>query len=98
MKLTRIEGPAVLLRCIACNTEGIGGTEAYTSASTGERVIPDEDWYTPIFGGFIPENGPTYYCAGCAAKMVQEDPTRSITKFYSDTEGKEIAPENLSSE
>lgn len=86
MKLTRIEGPPQHLICGGCQCEGIGGTQTYTSAATGEERMPDA-WYQDE----DPLNHATY-CAACAAKMVEEDPTRSRTTFYTNTEGTQIDP------
>jgi hypothetical protein len=89
MKLKLIEGIASTLQCRACGVEGAGGTEPYASAATGETLEPQK-WYTD--GG--PEFGP--YCEGCAAKIAEaEDPTRSVTQFYSNTTGATIEPEHL---
>lgn len=87
MKLTRIEGQPVHLVCAGCQTEGIGGSQTYRSAATGEERTPDE-WYQDE----DPLNF-SAYCPPCAAKMVQEDPTRSVHQFFSDTAGNEIEPE-----
>lgn len=84
MNLARIEGPCTILNCAGCRRDGIGGTEPYISASTGEDRQP-EDWYRK-------EDGETY-CTQCAAKLVEQDPTRSRTQFYADTAGTEIDPE-----
>jgi len=32
------------------------------------------------------------YCSECAAKLVEEDPTRSRSQFYTDTKGVNIDP------
>jgi hypothetical protein len=58
----------------------LGGTEPFTSASTGEIRQP-EDFY-------IDGNLEGIYCATCAAKLTEVDPTRSINRFFLDTEGK----------
>lgn len=94
MKLTRIEGLPLVLVCTGCKHEGVGGTEDYPSASTGEILTP-EAWYQPALQVFTPEEGPTNYCSECAAKLVEEDPTRSVSQFYSDTAGTAVEPENL---
>lgn len=89
MRMIRIEGPPLHVTCIGCAREGIAGSETYPSASTGEERTPEE-WYQeedPLNLGA--------YCATCAAKMVEVDPTRAINQFYSDTAGKEITSENL---
>ena len=87
MKLTRIEGPARIHHCDGCAAEAVAGTEPYTSAASGELVEPAE-WYES-------EDGTSGYCSTCAAKLVEEDPTRSVTQFYADTAGQEVLPENL---
>lgn len=78
-----------MLTCAGCKVEGVGGTETYTSAATGETRTPDV-WYQdedPLnFAAF---------CGTCAANLVYEDPTRSVTQFYVDTEGTQILPEIL---
>jgi hypothetical protein len=79
----RIEGPATIANCAGCKREGIAGTEAFTSASTGIGREP-EAWYWL---------GSDAYCAECAAKFVEEDPTRSRSQFYTDTTGENIRPE-----
>jgi len=83
MKLTRIEGPATIAKCLGCAYEGIAGSEVYTSASSGEEKQPEE-FYEP---------GP--YCGTCAARLVEEDPTRSVTQFYTNTEGTQVDPDIL---
>lgn len=84
MELTRIEGPATICHCSACNYEAPGGTESFPSASTGEIRQP-EDFY--IDGDLT-----AVYCAACAAKLVDMDPTRSVNRFYLDTEGTQVDP------
>lgn len=90
MKLTRIEGEPQHLVCAGCNREGIGGTDTYAAASTGEDRTPEE-WYQE---NPAPMNRDTY-CAECAVKMSQPDETRSVNQFFSDTAGNEIVPANL---
>ena len=85
MNLTRIEGPATVCHCAGCSREGLGGTEPFTSASSGEIRQP-EDWYLD------PENLDGIYCATCAAKLSEADPTRSINQFFLDTEGTMVDP------
>lgn len=87
MKLHLIEGVARVLLCAGCGRHGIGGTESYVNESRGETVVPEE-WYTPEGPG--PE---VVWCAPCAAKIVQEDLTRAVHQFFSDTAGNEIEPE-----
>jgi len=89
MKLARIEGPATVMHCDGCARDGMGGSEPYLSAATGEARAPEE-WYQdedPLNFG--------QYCSECAAKMVSEDPTRSKTQFYDNTTGTQITAENL---
>jgi hypothetical protein len=86
MKLSRIEGPAHIRQCIACGYEAMAGTDTYTAASSGEMRTP-EDFY---IGG---EVGP--YCSTCSAKMVEVDPTRSVSQFYANTAGTEVFPSIL---
>ena len=88
MNLSRIEGPATVCYCSACHYEGIGGTEAYQSAATGETRQP-EDFY-------VDENLEGIYCSVCAAKLVQADSTRSVNQFYANTSGTKILPEIFS--
>jgi hypothetical protein len=88
MKLIRIEGPPLHVVCAGCSREGIAGSEPYPSASTGEERTPEE-WYREEVADF------GAYCAACAVKMVEVDPTRAVNQFYSDTAGNEIEPENL---
>ena len=88
MKLTLIEGDAIILVCAGCNKDGVGGTEIYSSASSGESRLPDL-WYQEVATTAVS------WCATCAAKLVEQDPTRSVNQFYSDTTGAEIKPENL---
>jgi len=88
MKMVRIEGTAHTLSCVACKTDGTGGDTPYQSAATGEFKQP-EDWYVAE-GGFGP------YCTSCASKIAQgEDTTRSVTQFYDNTKGTQIAVEHL---
>lgn len=88
MKMVRITGVSITLQCVACGTTGIGGTEPYKSAASGESVAP-QDWY-------ITEENTGPYCAPCSAKIVEaEDPTRSVTQFYSNVTGEKIEPELL---
>jgi hypothetical protein len=51
-----------------------------------KRIFADD------IGPFYVEEGTTepVYCHICAAAMVYEDPTRSISTFYRDTEGTEV--------
>jgi hypothetical protein len=84
VKLTHIEGPAQHLQCAGCQCEGIGGSIPYRSAASGEERAPDE-WYCT-------DDKFAAYCAACAAKLVYEDPTRSVTTFYTNTEGTEVEP------
>jgi hypothetical protein len=65
---------------------GVGGTETYVRASDGETCTPAA-WY-------LLEDSTAVYCATCAAKLTEEDPTRSVSQFYSDTAGNEIVHEN----
>jgi hypothetical protein len=83
-----IEGEAHLERCTVCGREGIGGTAPYISASSGESREP-EKWYTE-------DSLLSVYCSECAAKLTAEDPTRSVSQFYTDTEGTEIDHKKLS--
>jgi hypothetical protein len=83
VKLTLIEGPAITLVCTVCGTTGIGGTYAYLSASSGESRVP-VFWYQEG-----PDTPP--YCSDCAAKISQQDDSRSVNQFFSDVEGAEIA-------
>jgi hypothetical protein len=83
VKLTQIEGQPRLLFCSGCTREGIGGTTPYLSASTEEVRVPEE-WYQTECG--------LEYCNTCAAKLVEEDPTRSRSQFYTDTAGTNIDP------
>jgi hypothetical protein len=85
VKLTLIEGGALTLVCTACGRTGTGGTELYSSASSGEARLP-ECWY---------QENDLPYCMECAAKLMEQDPTRSVNQFYTDTTGTEIRPENL---
>ena len=87
MELTRIEGPATVCHCAGCHIEGIGGTEPYLSASSGCLVDPLDFYVDGCLEGI--------YCSTCAAKLVEVDPTRSVSQFYSDTAGNEIHPRNL---
>lgn len=87
MKLTLIEGPAVTLVCAGCDVMGVGGTEQYSNASRGEVCNPSY-WYQS-------DGDSSTYCDRCAAKLVEQDQTRSIHQFYADTSGTEIRPENL---
>jgi hypothetical protein len=87
MRFERIIGPVTLCQCLVCNKAGLGGDESYTSASTGETRTP-EDWY-------VDTDNLGVYCSTCAAKLVQDDPTRSVSTFYTDTGGTEVDPEHL---
>ena len=86
MKFVLITGPAITVKCVVCKEHIVGGTEPYPSAATGELVQPSEI-YKEEAGGV--------YCSECAAKLVVEDPTKSVNQFFSDTSGKEIEPEHL---
>jgi hypothetical protein len=85
VKLTYIEGPALSLYCDGCKTYGVGGTVPYVAASS-EDIKQPEEWYT---------DGNAFYCAVCAVKLKEEDPTRSVSQFYANTSGTEVLPENL---
>lgn len=88
MKLVRIVGVAHTLSCAACKKTGVGGTQSYESAATGETREPEE-WYIGA-DGFGP------YCASCAVKIAEAvDPTRSVAQFYSNTTGEQIESEHL---
>lgn len=88
MRMVRIEGQVTVLKCCACQSEGLGGSCSFTSPSSGETLLPDE-WY-------VTEDGFGPYCATCAAKIAQdEDPTRSVTQFFDNTTGTQIAVEHL---
>lgn len=90
MKMARLIGPATTFECLTCGKSGIGGSEPFTSASTGKTLTPDE-WYATDDEKSL---GP--YCAPCATKIVEaEDPTRSVTQFYSNVTGEKIEPEHL---
>jgi hypothetical protein len=91
VRLIRWDGPAVTLTCSTCGITGVGGSEEYTNASRGEVCQPDE-WYTEHI---IHDETQGMYCAECAAKLVEQDPTRSVNQFFSDTAGNDILPENL---
>ena len=86
MNLTRIEGPATIQHCDGCDRNAIAGTEQYESASTGEQRQPEE-WYT--------DGGVGVYCAACAAKLVEADPTRSVSRYFLDTAGTVVDPAHL---
>jgi len=80
MKLKLIEGPASVLTCRACKAQGLGGAEPFRSSSSGCMVQP-ESWY-------VEETGYGPYCESCASKLAQaRDTSRSITQFFSNTEG-----------
>lgn len=80
--LARIIGSVMVCHCDGCHKENLGGTEPFKSASTGEMQQP-EDWYM----GFE-----SIYCKVCAARLVERDPTRSRSRFYTDTQGENIDP------
>jgi hypothetical protein len=90
MKLKLIEGPASVWDCAGCGNSGMGGTEAFISAANPLVTLNPEEWYRS-------ENtiDSKAYCAVCAVKLVEEDPTRSVSQFYSDTAGTAVEPENL---
>ena len=84
MKMVRIAGVATTLKCFACNTTGVGGTEPYESASSG--AVQPEEWFVLDEGHKDDPAGP--YCSGCAKKIAEAvDPTRSVTNFFSTTRG-----------
>jgi hypothetical protein len=85
MKLTRIEGFATVCHCVGCGYEAIGGSVPYVSASTEECRQPEE-FYT---------DSESVYCSTCAAKLVQTDSTRSVSRFFTDTAGTQIDSEVL---
>ena len=91
MKLKLVEGKARHFRCLGCSKEGVGGTEPYEQASSGLLLAPDQRWYTAEDG----MSGLITYCSECAAKIVYEDPTRSVSIFYADVSGTQIEPEHL---
>jgi hypothetical protein len=92
MKFELIIGAAQHFTCDTCGVDGLGGSESYTSASNGEIKEPEE-WYQEV-GRPIPPPL-KIVCSSCAAKLVQEDPTRSVSQFYTDTQGTEVLPEVL---
>jgi hypothetical protein len=87
VKLKLIEGTPITLTCAGCQSTGIGGTNPYVGASSGEFRAP-EQWYAEA------DKIEPVYCSACAAKLTEQDPTRSVSQFYSDTDGT-IKPENL---
>ena len=87
MNLTRIEGLPTVCHCNGCNRDGIGGSEPFPSASSGEIKTPEEF--------YVDGNTLAVYCTTCAAKLVEVDPTRSVSQFYTNTEGTEIHPDVL---
>lgn len=86
MNFELITGPAMTFVCQACQSHVTGGTEPYVSASQGGPVTPGNV--------YIDTDGRTY-CEDCAAKLSVEDPTRSVTQFYTDTKGEEIDHKRL---
>ena len=50
-------------------------------ADDPEEVYAEEETTEPV------------YCSECAAKLVDEDPTRSRSQFYTDTTGTNIDPD-----
>jgi hypothetical protein len=99
VKMTLIVGPALTLTCTGCGHTGAGGTEDYTVASTGETRAP-ECWYHELvpsmnIEAIMLQIDTPPYCAECSAKLVEQDPTRSVSQFYSDVTGAEIRPEIL---
>ena len=80
MNLQRVNGHPITLQCSGCHTVGVGGSGAYTSAQ-GESTQPG-DWYQ-----YEDSQDSRVFCSTCGAKLVEEDPTRSVTQFYSDTAG-----------
>jgi len=91
MKLTLIQGSPITLECLTCHVIGVGGTDTYQSAATGENRTPEE-WYTELIAASDPlrYDAAGIYCAACAAKLVQTDEARSVNQFFSDTAGNEI--------
>jgi len=84
VNLTRIEGPATVCHCVGCSREGLGGTEPFISAASGEVRQP-EDFY--VDGDLT-----AIYCAACAAKLVEVDPTRSVNRYFMDVAGTVVDP------
>lgn len=78
MKFSLITGPASTIQCTGCGEYGLGGTDSYTSASTGQLLQPSATYS---------EEGGGTYCASCAAKLTTQDPTIAVNRFYTDTTG-----------
>ena len=86
MRFTLVTGPAVTIECVVCKQSVVGGTEAYTSAASGESVQPLEI-YSEEAGGM--------YCSECARKLSVEDTARSVNQFFLDTTGTGVEPEHI---
>ncbi len=83
MKFKLITGPAHTSECAGCGDTFVSGTEGYYSAATGRLVMPGEGYWHP-------GNPCLAYCAECAAKLSKPDPSRSVSRFYTDTSGTHI--------
>jgi len=84
VRFARIAGPALAVECRACHQNMLAGSEPYTSAATGRLTTPGEAYQD------LESPGAAYYCAGCARKLAEPDPTRSRTRFYQDTAGQVV--------
>lgn len=54
-----------------------------------KRLFADEpqELYAELSAACTPD---AVYCPNCAVAMVYEDPTRSVTRFYADTNGTQV--------
>jgi hypothetical protein len=86
-------GPAITVECLACHRHAVAGDQSYKSASQGEECQP-EIVYADLDG----EAYRAYYCAECAAKLSEVDPTRAVNQFYTDTTGEQIDHDHLQNE
>jgi hypothetical protein len=88
-----VTGSAITVECSACHRHAVAGDQPYQSASQGDQRQP-ETVYADLDG----EAYHAYYCAECAAKLSETDPTRAVNQFYTDTTGKEIDHDHLQNE
>jgi hypothetical protein len=87
MRFKLVTGRAFTVTCLGCQSNRMAGSEPYYSASTGKMDGQPDKVYIDLEDDSLE----AYFCEACAVNHVgYEDTTRSVSKFFADTEGKEI--------
>lgn len=88
MRFARVTGRLVCVTCKGCGARKQAGDQPLQHPTRPEFVEHCDLVYADLDGPQFD----AYYCSDCAAKLVQEDPTRAVNQFWSDTEGRDIEP------